>query len=109
MNRQAADLEDVLAESRGVDLLLPVLGPGARLHSALLDEVRDDVNPLAVPTEDARPHLEALVRLQLLLETALCAAQHDAEGALRGPRWVGRVHDEFRLGIIAEHAAALGE
>jgi hypothetical protein len=42
-------------------------------------EVRDDVHPLLVPAQDARPHLVRLVRLELALERAGDGAEREAE------------------------------
>lgn len=46
--------------------------------------MRDDVDPLSVPSEQARPHLVFLVRADLALEATVYAAEHDAPLALCG-------------------------
>lgn len=73
---------------------------GARAHGALLHEMGDDVQPLAVPAQHARPHLEGLVDANLALEAALHAAEHDAPAAEDGIA-LG-VEDELLLGVVVE-------
>lgn len=114
---KATDLEDILAHSRSIDLPLPttsritrptLLGlrkpriqPLLRLDSALGNEVRDDVHPLTVPTQDLAPHLIALVSGNLALEAALDGAEHDAHGALDGLAGLG-VEDQLCLLVARE-------
>jgi hypothetical protein len=73
---------------------------GARAHGALLHEMGDDVQPLAVPAQHARPHLEGLVDANLALEAALHAAEHDAPAAEDGV--AAGVEDELLLGVVVE-------
>lgn len=117
MYSEAAEFEDVLADGRGVNLLLPaassIIGstlanlgaagvePLSRPGSVLGDEVGDDVQPLSVPGEHATPHLESTVCGNLALEAALDGAEHDADGALdRGARL--RVQDDLSLRVARE-------
>lgn len=52
--------------------------------------MRDEVEPLAVPAQQARPDLEARVRLDLAAEVAGDAAEGDGEGALLDVLGAGR-------------------
>lgn len=115
MHRQTAQFEDVLANSRGVDLALPAargivaaahavsgkagVEPLGGLRDARRHEMRHNVRPLAVPAEDATPHFVGAVRANLALEAARDGAQHDAERAAGGLAGLGIEHDlEARVG-----------
>ena len=123
---EAAQLEDVLADGRADDVLGPVrvllavrphdLGarappappvPARRLDLALDDEVRDDVQPLAIPGEDPAPHLEGLDGADLAPEAAEDGAEADAERAL--DQLAALVAHELVLFIVADNGQPGGE
>lgn len=62
--------------------------------------MRDDVDPFAVPAQKPRPHLVALVRLDLALEAAVHASQHDAP--FPSHRLAGAVQHELVLHIVLQ-------
>lgn len=114
---EATDLEDVLANGSGVDLLLPavrgVLGgshpdasearvqPLGRLRGTLGQDVGDHVEPLAVPGDDPAPHLVGAVARDLATEAAHDRAEGDAEAPLDGFARLGVQH-ELPLGIVSQ-------
>ena len=70
----AARLEHALADRRGADDARAVAVRGVSA-----DEMRDGVEPLGVPGEDAGPHLVALVGADLALEGTFDGAEFDGE------------------------------
>lgn len=117
MDREATKLENVLADRSSIDLLVPTasrisrpslsrlcesrIQPLIRSRSILGHEMRHNVHPLAIPAQDATPHLKTLVWRNLLLEAALDGAEHDAHGALERLPGLG-VKDELRLFVSGQ-------
>ena len=123
VDSEAAELEDVLADGGGVDvlgkvLLLDLLSilspdelgagrtelpavPASRLDLALDDVVSDNVQPLAIPRQNATPHLVTLHRRDLASERAEHGAQTDTESAL--DHVSSRVQNHLVLGVIADN------
>lgn len=90
----------VLGTSRR-SLLERRIEPRCRLGSSLGNVMRNDIQPLAVPTQNTTPHLKVLESGDLALETTSDGTQDDAHIALD---WlIGLwVQDELGLCVVGE-------
>ena len=123
VDSEATELEDVLADGGGIDVLceillvdlLSVLGPdelgagraellaipAGRLDLALDDVMGDDIQPLAIPRQNTTPHLVSLHRRDFASKRTEHGAQADTKTTLNYVS--GRVNNKLVLGIIADN------